>query len=237
MFLLAKYGVQTTFTFPVVKRAVVDLAVSADWTPATGDTKVSKDGGNVANTTNNPAAVGGSGSALWSLTLTAAELQAGEVVVQIVDSATKAIEDQVIRVYTYGHASAKLQPDLSDVVRMGLTALPNAAAAANGGLPTVDATNSVGIRTVLKKNTALNEYVFCMFDETTDELLPGLTVSVQRRLDGGALSAGTISGITDLGGGQYSCDFAAADRNGNTVYVEVSAPGAKTHGWTWAMEP
>jgi hypothetical protein len=68
------YGVGRTIVFPVVKRAVVDFAVSADWTPATGDTKVSLDAGNVANTTNNPAAVGGSGSALWSLVLTAAEL-------------------------------------------------------------------------------------------------------------------------------------------------------------------
>ena len=89
---------------------------------------------------------------------------------------------------------------------------------------------------VLKKNTPLNEYTFCMFDETTEELLPGLTVTVQRSLDGGTLSAGTISGITDLGGGRYSCDFAAADRNGNTVYVQFSATGAKTHGFTWLME-
>jgi len=118
MYLLAKYNTQTTFTFPVVKRAVVDLAVSADWTPATGDTKVSKDGGNVANTTNNPAAVGGTGSALWSITLTATELSAAEVVVQIVDSATKAIEDQVIRIYTYGNASAKFVSDYS-VAAMG----------------------------------------------------------------------------------------------------------------------
>lgn len=112
-YLLAKYNTQTTFTFPVVKRAVVDLAVSADWTPATGDTKVSKDGGNVANTTNNPAAVGGTGSALWSITLTATELSAAEIVVQIVDSATKAIEDQVLRIYTYGNASAKFVADFS----------------------------------------------------------------------------------------------------------------------------
>jgi hypothetical protein len=118
MYLLAKYNTQTTFIFPVVKRAVVDLAVSADWTPATGDTKVSKDGGNVANTTNNPAAVGGTGSALWSITLTATELSAAEVVVQIVDSATKAIEDQVIRIYTYGNASAKFVSDYS-VAAMG----------------------------------------------------------------------------------------------------------------------
>ena len=121
MFLLAKYGVQTSFRFAVVKRGVVDLAATGDWTPATGDTKISKDGGNVANTSNNPSAVGGTGSVLWSITLTAAELQAAEIVIQIVDSATKAIEDQTLVIYTYGHASAKIQADLSDSVWLGLT--------------------------------------------------------------------------------------------------------------------
>lgn len=113
MFLLAKYNTQTTFTFPLVKRGVVDLAATADWTPATGDTKISKDAGNVANTTNNPAAVGGTGSVNWSLTLTATELQAAVIDIQIVDSATKAIEDQFIKIFTYGNASAKLALDLS----------------------------------------------------------------------------------------------------------------------------
>ena len=116
MFLLAKYNTQTTFTFPVVKKGVVDLAVSADWTPATGDTKISKDGGNVANTTNNPSAVGGTGSAVWTLTLTAAELSAGVVDIQIIDSATKAIEDQFLKIYTYGNASAKIPLDLSTII-------------------------------------------------------------------------------------------------------------------------
>jgi len=134
MFFLAKYNTQTTFYFAMVKRGVVDLAASADWTPATGDTKISKDGGNFANTTNNPAAIGGTGSVGWSLTLTAAELSAGVINIQIVDSASKAVEDQYITIYTFGNASAKIVPDWSDAVRMGLTALPNAAAEAAGGL-------------------------------------------------------------------------------------------------------
>jgi hypothetical protein len=134
MFFLAKYNTQTTFYFAMVKRGVVDLAASADWTPVTGDTKISKDGGSFANTTNNPAAVAGTGSIGWSLTLTAAELSAAVINVQIVDSATKAVEDQYITIYTYGNASAKIVPDWSDSVRMGLTALPNAAAEAPGGL-------------------------------------------------------------------------------------------------------
>jgi hypothetical protein len=90
------YGVGRTIVFPMIVAGDTDLAATGNWTPATGDTKVSLDGGNVANTTNNPAAVGGSGSVLWSLALTAAELSAKVVVIQIVDSATKAVEDQCI---------------------------------------------------------------------------------------------------------------------------------------------
>lgn len=90
------YGVGRVLVFPMVKAAVQDFAVAADWTPATGDTKISIDGGSVANTTNNPAAVAGTGSALWSLTLTAAELSGKVVTVQIVDSAAKAVEDQCL---------------------------------------------------------------------------------------------------------------------------------------------
>jgi hypothetical protein len=113
MFLLAKYGTETAIRFAMIKRAVVDLAATGDWTPATGDTKISKDGGNFANATNNPSAVGGTGSIGWTLTLAAAELQAADVNIQIVDSATKAVEDQYLVIYTYGHASAKIPLDLS----------------------------------------------------------------------------------------------------------------------------
>ena len=116
MFLLAKYGVQTSFRFAVIKSGSSNLAASGDWTPATGDTKISKDGGNFANTSNNPSAVGGTGSVGWTLTLTATELQAAEVNVQIVDSAKKAIEDQYLVIYTYGNASAKILPDLGSSV-------------------------------------------------------------------------------------------------------------------------
>jgi hypothetical protein len=100
--ILRKYATATTITFPMIKVGSVDFAVSADWPPATGDCKISKDGGNVANTSNLPTAVGGTGPALWKLTLTIAEMSAGEVLIQIVDAATKAVEDQAIMINTYG---------------------------------------------------------------------------------------------------------------------------------------
>ena len=92
-----RYGLQTTIRFPVLVSGSQDFATSSDWTPATGDTKISKDGGNFANATNNPTAIGGTGSAGWALTLTATELQCNEVSIQIIDAA---IEDQWLVVST-----------------------------------------------------------------------------------------------------------------------------------------
>lgn len=116
MFFLAKYGVQTTFEFPMIKRGVTDFALNADWTPAAGDAAVSKDNGAVVDTTNTVANAGGTptrGAALWKLTLTATELTCAVAEVQIVDAATKAVEDQGIIIFTYGHASAMIPLDLS----------------------------------------------------------------------------------------------------------------------------
>jgi hypothetical protein len=116
MFFLAKYNTQTTFEFPMIKRGAVDFAQTADWTPAATDSAISKDNGNVVDTTNTVAIAGGTptrGAALWKLTLTATELQCAVAEVQIIDAATKTVEDQCIIILTYGHASAMIPLDLS----------------------------------------------------------------------------------------------------------------------------
>lgn len=205
-FLLAKYNTQTTFYFPIVKRNSVDLAATADWTPATGDTKVSKDGGNFANTSNNPAAVGGTGSVGWSLVVTATELSAAVVNIQIVDSATKAVEDQYLTIYTYGHASAKIQVDLSDVVRAGLTALPNAAAEAAGGLYT----RGTGAGQVNQSNNGEVDTKTVRF--TTDAL------------DAAALKADAVTEIvTAILAGFAPAEFKAASGTATTVVLPSGA--------------
>lgn len=118
MHFLRKYGVQTTIVFPIPKIDDTDFAASGDWTPATGDTKISKDGGNFANTTNNPAAIGGTGSKCWSLVVTATELECAVAIIQIDDAA---VEDQAIIIETYGHASAQHAADLDDATKLGLS--------------------------------------------------------------------------------------------------------------------
>lgn len=118
---LSKYGAARHIYIPIVKRAVVDHAVSADWTPAAGDVKISKDGGAAANVTNLPSAIAMGNSAVWDFSLTATEMEAAQIMVTVADSATKAVEDTGFIVETYGHASAQHAFDLdtSSVAQTG----------------------------------------------------------------------------------------------------------------------
>lgn len=119
---LSAYGVARHIYIPMVKRAVVDHAVGADWTPAGGDVKISKDGGTAANVTNLPAAIAMGNSTIWDFSLTATEMQAAQILVTIADSATKAVEDSFFAIETYANAAAQH------------VALPNVAPGAAGGL-------------------------------------------------------------------------------------------------------
>lgn len=114
---LRKYNVTlsggTLIRIPIIKRAVVDFAVGADFTPAAGDVKISKDGGAAANIGTLPTAVAMGNGAYWEFTLTGTELSAKSIVVTVADSATKAVEDTSFVVETYGDASAMYQADLS----------------------------------------------------------------------------------------------------------------------------
>jgi hypothetical protein len=113
---------------PIPKAGVNDFAGSGDWTPATGDVKISKDDGSQANIGTLPTYSNGG----WKFTFTNAELQAKEIHVAIVDGATKAIDDQYFIIETYGDASAKYVNDLSTNVP-NTTAPDNAGIADNGG--------------------------------------------------------------------------------------------------------
>lgn len=115
--------------------------------------------------------------------------------------------------------------DLEDTVRAGLTALPNAAAAASGGLPTVDANNSVKIQGRVKKNTALADFEFLMTDSTTHNPATGATVTVTRSIDSAAFGATTVGTATELANGVYFIDLSAADLNGNVVTLRCTASG------------
>lgn len=130
---LRKYGVETKINFILFETDGVDFKIDA--AHAAGDTKIMKDEGAEANTTN---AFVDEGQG-YSITLSATEMQAARIVVYIADQGTKAWLDTSLAIETYGNASAQHAVDLDDSVRAGLTALPNAAADAAGGLPISDA--------------------------------------------------------------------------------------------------
>ena len=140
---LRKYatGTGADVAIPIIKAGVNDYAAGGDWTPAAGDVKVSKDGGSQANIATLPTYSNGD----WVFVFSNSELTCKRLSVRIVDSATKAIEDDGFNVETHGHASAMIVADLTDAVRLGLTAMPNAAAGASGGLPTGDASGRVDV--------------------------------------------------------------------------------------------
>jgi len=221
---LSKYGVARHIYIPMIKRAVVDFAVSADWTPAAGDVKISKDGGAAANVTNLPAAITMGNAAMWDFSITATEMQAAQIMITVADSATKAVEDQMFAIETYGNASAQHPVDLSDSVRAGLTALPNASAAANGGLGTVDANNRIKIQGNIPKNQALANYEFLLTDSTNHApKTSAASIVATRSIDGAAFAAGSLSAVTEVAFGIYRVDFAAGDLNGTNITLRVTA--------------
>ena len=135
---LRKYGTGTgaDVIIPIIKRGVVDFAVTADWSPASGDVKVSKDGGTEANIGTLPVINGTSG---WKFVFADAELQCKSLTIRVVDSATKAIEDQFLVVETYGHASAMYPVDLSaSVLPVNVTHFGGTAGTFDEGKPTVE---------------------------------------------------------------------------------------------------
>lgn len=177
---LRKYGVQTTVDFPLFEIDGVDFKVDA--AHASGDTKIMKDEGDEANTTNGFTDEGQG----YSIVLDATEMEAARIVVYVVDSATKVWLDTAFVVETYGNASAMHAVDLDDGVRAGLTALPNAAANAAGGLA-ISATGGVDLDAI---ETAASQIGTAGVGLTNIDL-PNQTMDITGSLSG---SVGSVSG-------------------------------------------
>lgn len=104
---LRLYNTATTVYFPLTDKATLDLALSADYTPASGDAWISIDGGAFAQSTNTIAVVSGD-KGMWELDLTAAELLGKTICITVLDAAGAEIEDQSVVITTYGHTSAEI---------------------------------------------------------------------------------------------------------------------------------
>jgi hypothetical protein len=130
----------TRIGIPMPVAGSSDFATGSDWTPATGDVKVSIDYAAATNITTLPTYSNGQ----WIFTLSAAELTGKVITVAIVDSATKAVADQFFVVETFGNASAFYQADLSDP-NLGLARLDAAitSRAAPGAAMTLEFTQAV----------------------------------------------------------------------------------------------
>jgi len=118
--ILRKYATATAsgthIRVPIIKAGSNDFAAGGDWTPQAGDVKVSKDGGAQANIGTLPTYSNGA----WEFQLTGTELTASQVEIMVVDSATKAVEDQCILVETYGHTSAMhITENMSGAIESG----------------------------------------------------------------------------------------------------------------------
>jgi hypothetical protein len=104
--ILRKYALATAagthIRVPIIKAGAIDFAAGGDWTPAAGDVKISKDGDTQANIGTLPTYSNGA----WQFQLTSAELTAKQIEIMVIDSATKAAEDQCIIVETFGHVEA-----------------------------------------------------------------------------------------------------------------------------------
>lgn len=99
---LRKYGEAATLDFSLFEIDGGDLKIDA--VHASGDTKIMKDESTEANTTNGFIDEGQG----YSLTLTATEMEAARITINIVDQGTKAwLDPKAIIIETYGHASAQ----------------------------------------------------------------------------------------------------------------------------------
>jgi hypothetical protein len=131
---LRKYATATAsgthVGIPMPKAGSPDFATGSDWVPASGDVKISIDGGSQANITTLPSYTNGQ----WLFQFTTGETTGKSIRVAIVDSATKAVDDNFFVVETFGNASAMYPPDFTDATRLGLGALPSAAVNQTGGL-------------------------------------------------------------------------------------------------------
>lgn len=195
--------------------------LKANPTLASGDFKVSIDGGSFANLATLPTVTPASGTAV-KISLSAAEMNGDNIVVTCIDASGAEWCDQLINLQT----SARQIDDLTYPATSGRSL----AVDASGNVTTTVATR-------LKTNQALNNYHFLMTDSTTHNPATGKTVTVTRAIDGGSFGAGTIGSVTEVANGMYRVDLPAADLNGSVVTLRMTASGCDDLFVSLVLEP
>ena len=131
----------------IPKAGSANHAISADWSPAAGDVKISKDGAAAGNIGTLPTAIAMGNSTIWKFVFTDSELTCAFLSVTVSDSATKAVDDTGFSIETYGNASALHAFDLDTALQsVSVTQwLGQAVAAVTvNGVPEVDVTHFNG---------------------------------------------------------------------------------------------
>jgi hypothetical protein len=110
---LRKHGVEAKINFDLYETDGSDLKTDA--VHAAGDTKIMKDEGDEANTTNNFVDEGQG----YSITLTAVEMEAARIKIYVVDQTNpKAWLDTTIVIETYGNANAQHPFDIEKAIKV-----------------------------------------------------------------------------------------------------------------------
>lgn len=179
-------------------RQFLMILASDHVSPATGKTvtiKLGKAGAAGTGTTNSPAEVD-------------AVNMPGVYKIQLSDTDTNTLGD----LWFHCTASGCDNTDFVDTVEQSI--FPDLVLDVNG---------NASVASNVKKNTALNGFMFVM----TVNGVPtaSLTVTAQRSLNGAGF-APCANAVTEVGVGVYSINLAAADLNANTVMFRFTATGA-----------
>lgn len=94
---------------------------------------------------------------------------------------------------------------------------------------------TISITDNLKKNQALAGFTFGMTDDVTHAPLSGLTVLAEQW--NGVAWVTMTNPVVDIGNGEYSIDFAAADTNYNVMTLRFTATGADIRQITLITQP
>ena len=199
-----RYGIQDTVYFRMVKRGVVDLATSSDWTPVQSDARIQIDDASESYATNVVTATG----SRWALVMTAANLTGKKIGVTIIDAATKAVEDNGLEIETYGSPLAQHPFDRSvSTVTLSQPALD---AAATQIVNTVWATGS---RTLTGLGTAVIT-ADAIADSGASEIATAVWATGSRTLT--SLGTGVIDAAS------------IADSGASEIAIAVWATGSRT---------
>ena len=102
----------------------------------------------------------------------------------------------------------------------------------------MDATGAVEIQALVKRNTALANFVFLMTDSTTHNPKPGLGTGISSSVSiDGAAFVSTTNTATEISNGYYKIDLAAADVNGSVITLRFTATASDDLGVGFTTVP